>query len=216
MQVKFGYRIPPMIKKLFTQATYLITLGFFVLAIHQLWHRDWTGLFLMTQALITSFLPYILRRYFDIYTPFVLRISIVVFMLLTLVLGEMANFYTTYWWWDLILHGVASMGITLIMFIFLLIFFKYIELKQVAPFATFLAVGTSLAFAVLWEMYEFLIDIYTQSDSPMQPSNFDTMTDLAVAVVGAVLVGVFGYRYIKWNTHDVVSRVIQVGAERNS
>ena len=205
-----------MIKKVFTYTTYLITLGFFVAVAHELWYRDWMGVFVVTQGILISFLPYILRMYFDIYSPFALRVGIVLFLFSTLVLGEIANFYSTYHWWDLVLHGVASMGITLIMFIFLLIFFTRIELKLIAEFATFLAVGTSLAFAVLWEIYEFVIDIYFETDSLMQPSNFDTMTDLSISVVGAVLVGVFGYRYIKWKTQDVISRVIHLGAVRNS
>jgi hypothetical protein len=50
----------------------------------------------------------------------------------------------------------------------------------------------------------------------MQPSNTDTMTDLIVAVAGAILVGFFGYRYLKWRSRGVISKVIHDGAVRNS
>jgi hypothetical protein len=205
-----------MTKQLFTHLTELVRLSFFAIAGYEAWHQDWTGVFVVVQAILISFFPYFLRRYFDIYTPFLLRIGIVFFMCSTLILGEIADFYNTYWWWDLILHGVASMGITLIVFIFLCLFFKQTHLKAAAFFTTILAIGTSLSAAVLWEIYEFTIDAFFTTDTPMQPSNVDTMTDLVISVVGAVIVGVFGYRYLKWKVIDMVSKVIHDGATRNA
>lgn len=204
-----------MIKEIFTILTELVRISFFAIVAYEIWRQDWTGAFVAAQAILISFLPYILKRFFGIYTPYKLRVGIVFFMCSTLILGEIADFYNTFWWWDLILHGVASMGITLIVFIFLLIFFTRIDLKLTPLFATFLAVGTSLSFAMLWEIYEFLIDLMFTTDTPMQPSNTDTMTDLIISLVGAVLVGIFGYRYIRWKKIDAISKVIHDGTVRN-
>ncbi len=204
-----------MIKEIFTILTELVRISFFAIVAYEIWRQDWTGAFVAAQAILISFLPYILKRFFGIYTPYKLRVGIVFFMCSTLILGEIADFYNTFWWWDLILHGVASMGITLIVFIFLLIFFTRIDLKSTPLFATFLAVGTSLSFAMLWEIYEFLIDLMFTTDTPMQPSNTDTMTDLIISLVGAVLVGIFGYRYIRWKKIDAISKVIHDGTVRN-
>lgn len=204
-----------MTKPVFIFVTEIVRLSFFGLLAYEAYHRDWTGVFVVVQAIVISFLPYLLKRYFDIYTPFMLRVGIVLFMCSTLILGEIADFYNMFWWWDLILHGVASMGITLIIFIFLLIFFTHIDLRSAALFTTLLAIGTSLSVAVFWEIYEFLIDLFFETNTPMQPSNLDTMTDLVISVAGAVLVGVFGYRYIKWRKIDIISKVIHDGATRN-
>lgn len=204
-----------MTKKIFSYLVTLAVLGFVAVGINEAWTQDWTGLFVSTQAILISFLPYLLKRYFDIYTPFLFRVGIVFFMCCTVMLGEIADFYNMFWWWDLILHFVASVGITMILFIFLLIYFRHVELKAAALFATFLAVGSSIFVAVLWEIYEFLIDLIMETNTPMQPSNMDTMTDLIVAVAGAMLVGVFGYRYIKWRKLDPLSEVIHLGATRN-
>lgn len=204
-----------MTKQIFTILSELVRVSFFAIVIYQAYMKDWTGMFVAAQAILISFLPFILRKFFGIYTPFKLRVGIVFFMCSTLVLGEIADFYNMFWWWDLILHGVASMGLTLIVFILLLIFFHHINLRSMPMFATFLAISTALAFAVLWEIYEFLIDLMFTVDTPMQPSNLDTMTDLIISVAGAVLVGVFGYRYIRWRKIDPVSKIIHDGTVRN-
>ncbi len=205
-----------MAKQAFTYFTIIVTAALFGLGLYQAWYQDWTGLFVVAQAILMSFIPYFLRRYFNIYTPFPLRVGIVLFVCSTLVLGEIADFYNMFWWWDLVLHGVASIGITLILFICLLIFFTHIELRSAALFTTFLAAGASLAIAVVWEIYEFLIDLYFETDTPMQPSNTDTMTDLIVSVVGVALVSVFGYRHIRWRRGGWLGRIIHEGARKNS
>lgn len=205
-----------MTKQAFRYATILIIVALVALGAYQAWNQDWTGVFVVAQAIIMSFIPYFLRRYFNIYTPFPLRVGIVLFVCSTLVLGEVVDFYNTFWWWDLVLHGVASASVTLIVFICLLIFFTRIDLRSAALFTTFLAVGTSLAVAVVWEIYEFMIDFYFETDTPMQPSNTDTMTDLIISVVGAVLVGFYGYKHIKWRDGGWLGRIIHEGAKKNS
>lgn len=205
-----------MTKQLFIYLVLLIRLGFLAILAHQAWHHDWTGVFVAAQALVISFLPNLLKKFFGIHTPFALRVGTVLFMFATLILGEIADFYNTFWWWDLILHGAASVGLALIAFITLLIFFTHIDLRPTALFASVLAVGLAVSVGVLWELYEFIIDSLFATDTPMQPSNTDTMTDLAVTVAGALLVGVSGYRYIKWRSKGVMGRIIHDGATRNS
>jgi len=204
-----------MTKQLFIYATSFVRTSFFILAFYEAYTFDWTGLFVATQAILISFVPFLLRKYFDVYTPFLLRVGIVFFLCATIILGEIADFYNMFWWWDLVLHLVASMGITLIIFIFLLIFFTRIDLQSVAMFTTLMAIGSSLAVAVIWEIYEFLIDLYFVTDTPMQPSNTDTMTDLIISIIGAALVGIFGYRYIRWKKVGFLSQIIHDGATRN-
>ena len=118
-----------MVNRLFVYITTAITASFFAIGLLEAWHQDWTGVFVAALAIVVSFLPYFLGKHFGIYTPFALRVGIVFFMSSTLILGEIADFYNMFWWWDLILHGVASIGLTLIIFIFLLIFFTRINFE---------------------------------------------------------------------------------------
>ena len=204
-----------MIKQSVIYITAFVQLSFFAIALHQALHQDWTGVFVSVQAILMSLLPYLLRHFLGIYTPFSLRVGIVFFMCGTLILGEIADFYNMFWWWDLILHGLATVGITLISFITLLIFFREKDLRSTAFLTTALAMGLALSAAMLWEIYEFIIDFFFETDTPMQPSNIDTMTDLMVSVVGALVVGVAGYRYLRWRGDGIIARVIDRGAIRN-
>ena len=204
-----------MTKRFSVFVTTVITASFFAIGLFEAWNQDWTGVFVASQAILISFLPHFLGKRFGIFTPLPLRVGIVLFMCSTLILGEIADFYNMFWWWDLILHGVASIGLTLIIFIFLLIYFTRIDLKSAPLFTTFLAVSASLAASVVWEVYEFLVDSFFTTNTPMQPSNTDTMTDLVVAIVGAALVGIFGYRHIMWRDGGLLGRIIHEGAKRN-
>ena len=204
-----------MTKQIFTYTSLVLRLSLFAIAIHQAWREDWTGLFVVLQAILISFIPNLLWRFYNIYTPFSLRVGVVFFMCATLVLGEMADFYNRFWWWDAVLHTAAGIGITLIGFISLLVFFRQTDLRASPLFTTTLAVSFSLSAAVVWEIYEFVIDFYFSTNSLMQPSNEDTMTDLLVATAGSLIVGVFGYRYLRWHKVDPVTKVIHDGARRN-
>ncbi|MFN3188416.1 MAG: hypothetical protein ACK42D_02640 [Candidatus Paceibacteria bacterium] len=205
-----------MTKRIFKYIILFLRLGFFVVGAHQAWIQDWTGVFVVSQAILISFIPNLLWKYYKIYTPFSLRVGIVFFMCFTLILGELADFYDMFWWWDLALHTVAGVGITLIGFISLLAIFRQSDLRAAPFFTAALAVSISLAAAVVWEIYEFLIDTFFPTGSLMQPSNHDTMTDLIVATLGSLVVGLSGYRYLKNRKVDIITDIIKDGAERNN
>lgn len=184
---------------------------FALLALYEIWTQDWMNLFIVAQAMLIGFVPFFIKRNFSVHTPYLLRAGIVVFMFATLVLGEMADFYNRFEWWDLILHGIASMGLTLIGFLLLVHSFARKELRSTPFMTTFLAFSISMTFAVIWEVYEFIIDSFFTTDSPMQPSNTDTMTDLMIAIAGAIFVGLGGYRYLKGHKRGVIARLIKEG-----
>lgn len=203
-------------KQFFTNLIFLLRLIFLGLWLYYVWQQDWTGVFVVMQAIIISFLPYLLDVFYSIRTPFTLRVGIVVFMCFTLILGEVAQFYTLFWWWDLMLHFLASVGLTTIGFISLLVLYRQSDIQLTPFFTTVLAFSFSLASAVLWEIYEFGIDYFLKPDNPMQISNADTMTDLLAMVSGSLLVGVIGYRYIRGDVINPISQVIDEGASRNN
>ncbi|MBX9906505.1 hypothetical protein K2X96_01235 [Patescibacteria group bacterium] len=194
------------------QVAHAIFLG---IALYKLWKLDWLSLFVLAQAAVVVIIPYVLEKRFNIFTPYLLRIGIVVFMFGTLILGEIADFYNTFQWWDLMLHGAASVGLTVIGFMLLVIFFRERDLSISPAFTSFLALSFTLSLAVLWEIYEFFIDMFFHPTATMQPSNGDTMWDLIISVVGAGIVVVGGYRYVRWKEKGIVAAVIEEGKVNN-
>jgi len=195
--------------------TWFIILALVAAGIFEIWQMQWSNLFIVAQALVLSLIPYGLKKKYDIHTPNLLRAGIVAFMFATLFLGQIRNFYTTYAWWDAVLHWFSSVCLTLIGFILLSIFFKNRRLQATPFFTAVLALSFALAGAVLWEIYEFILDEFFAPQEVMQPSNIDTMVDLIAALIGGLMVCFGGYRYFKYKEDGIAASIIKE-AERNN
>ena len=69
------------------------------------------------------------------------------------------------------------------------------------------SVSFSLAAGALWEIFEFFMD--TAFDFNMQKTGLvDTMTDLIVDFLGACIVGIIGYRYLKKEDVGILKALI--------
>ena len=61
--------------------------------------------------------------------------------------------------------------------------------------------------AALWEVYEFTIDSFGLATDPMQKGLADTMWDINVALIGGLIVCVFGYRFVRHREQNFVKDV---------
>lgn len=188
---------------------------FLAVGLYKLTVGDWLGVFVVLQAMVVSVIPYLVKRVVAIHVPHFLRIGITLFMFATLILGEIGGFYTTFAWWDLALHAIASAGLALIGFIVLVVSFRQSMLRIHALLSSVLAVSFALALGVMWEVYEFFIDVVFLPDPLMQSSNTDTMTDLVISIVGAVAVAVGAYRYLRWRERGIVGKILEEGKVNN-
>lgn len=205
-------------KKLYQPFTALIFTVLMLAAVNELVERDWSHFFVVIQTILLSLVPTFLYKKYGIATPRVLRVGIVAFLFGTLFLGEIGNFYDNYFWWDFALHAFAGLGLMLISMILLMIFYRETELRS-NPFMTvLLAFSFTMMMAVLWELYEFAIDQMQWADGLMQPSNEDTMTDFVAAILGAVVVGIPGYKYLQNRRHNsnMVVETIEEAKQANA
>lgn len=187
-----------------------------VLTIYSVVQAQWADLFVILQAVVISGIPYFLEKRYGVHTPYMLRTIFVLFMFSTLILGEIADLYNTFWWWDIILHSVSSAGITLIGFILMTVIYRDRDLKASPLLTSFLVFSFAMSLAVLWEVYEFLIDIFFETETDMQLSNTDTMTDLIVAILGSLVICFYGYHYIKrQSASSLIEEAIEEGKLNN-
>ncbi|MFO7809195.1 MAG: hypothetical protein R6V24_07590, partial [Guyparkeria sp.] len=121
-----------------------------------------------------------------------------------LFLGEVQGYYTRFWWWDLVLHTVS--GFLLGIFGFLLVYIlnekKNLQFHMTPGFVAFFAFMFAVGVGALWEIFEFTMDQFagTNMQKPMlgDPSGLtDTMLDLVVDTVGAAVIAVLGYGYLR-------------------
>lgn len=158
--------------------------------------QDWNNLFLSALALILSFIPSIIEKRLKIVFPTQFEVTIVFFIYASLYLGEVQLFYQKFWWWDLFLHFLSGVIMAIIGFALVNILNKHKNLNINPILVVLFSFTFSLSIGVLWEVIEFFTDLILGIN--MQKSGLvDTMTDIILDILGALVVSVLGYFYLK-------------------
>ena len=159
--------------------------------------QNWINLALSIFTLFLTFLPSLIEKRFRINLPGEFEIVVLVFIYLSMYLGEIQNFYILFPWWDLFLHAISGvlLGAVGLALVHLLNEHK-VTLKMSPGFVALFAFTFAVALGVGWEIFEFSMDSFLGLN--MQKSGLvDTMWDLIVNTFGAALVALLGYLYLK-------------------
>jgi hypothetical protein len=158
-----------------------------------------------TFAIFTiTFLPLVLGRRFQVRIPHEFELFAVLFVYASLFLGEVHGYYTRYWWWDILLHTGSSflLGIFGFLLVYVLNEKKEIDLELSAGFIALFAFAFAMALGVIWELFEFGMDRLFGLN--MQKTMFDdlsgltdTMWDLIVDGIGAGVIALLGYKFLR-------------------
>ena len=70
--------------------------------------QNWITLALALLTLFLTFLPSLIERRYRIDLPSEFELIVLGFILLSMYLGEVHNFYVIFPWWDLFLHGLSG------------------------------------------------------------------------------------------------------------
>ena len=162
-----------------------------------IFRADWIYLFLSWFTLFLTFLPAIVAREFRFNIPNEFEVALLLFIYASMYLGEMRFFYAKFWWWDIFLHGNSAIMIGGIGFMLVYILNREgrVAIKLSPFFVAVFAFCFALAMGTLWEIIEFSLDSWFGLN--MQKSGLeDTMWDLIVDTMGALLVSYIGYLYM--------------------
>ena len=123
--------------------------------------------------------------------PGYLIVLICLHFVLAVDLGTALGMYKRFWWWDLFVHGYfgfTGCGI---------LYYLFVRFAQREPNALHLIafVLVTLSFAAIWEIYEFVADLFLHSDMQGVESAIaqgispltDTVTDMTIAIPGALI-----------------------------
>ncbi|AEE16368.1 hypothetical protein [Treponema brennaborense] len=231
-------------KKLRSKLTLRGVLSVLVIAVivRQLFAGDYESVFMGVLTLVLFAIPVLIDRKMGIDIPSGLEAVILCFIFAAEILGEVDSFYTKFKHWDTMLHTVNGFLMAAVGFALVDIFNRSDKFAfKLSPF--FLAITAfcfSMTVGVLWEFFEFGMDmlfntdmqkdyIVTQINSvkfnpdglnivsrvPVKTlvvngedwiSRFggyidigliDTMKDLFVNFIGAVIFSVIGFFYVK-------------------
>ena len=230
--------------------TIYVILRFFVIVtlIAQLIRGNYENVFLCILTLILFTIPTIIDKKLNIALPNALESIILLFIFSAEILGEVQNFYGIFKGWDSILHTIngflcAAIGFSLID---ILNRSEKFHTKMTPAFVALVAFCFSMTIGVLWEFFEFGMDVTFKTDmqkdrivqeistvtlnpegknDPVEIRNItgttihyiengenkeisvvdgfldigirDTMKDLFVNFIGAVVFSIIGLLYIK-------------------
>jgi uncharacterized membrane protein len=142
------------------------------------------------------FLPSILLKKMYIELPVEFEFFIVLFIFSAMFLGEIHQYYTKVWWWDIVLHTGSGLALGIAGFIILFSLYQGQKIKASPSTLVIFSFCFSLALGALWEIFEFTMD--SNFGMNMQKSGLrDTMWDLIVNCAGALIASVLGYIYLK-------------------
>ena len=174
--------------------------------IAQFFNRNFENVFLGLLTLVLFVLPTIFERRLMVDLPDTLEIIMLLFIFAAEILGEIQAFYTTFLGWDTLLHTLngflcAAIGFSLVD---MLNRNERFSLSLSPVFMAIVAFCFSMTMGMLWEVYEFTVDAlfgtnmqkFMQEGGTMlvgQSALADTMKDIIVDAVGALVVSVVGY-----------------------
>ncbi len=153
--------------------------------------------FISSATLLLTFAPPLLAQRLALRLPVPVVLATTLFIVASLFLGEMFDFYERLWWWDLALHGSAAVGFGFFGFLFIFMLFEGDRFAAPPAAIAFLSFCVAMTVGALWEVFEFSMDQLFGLN--MQKSGLpDTMGDLIINAVGAVISSAVGYAYLRY------------------
>jgi uncharacterized membrane protein YjdF len=173
------------------------------------WQQQWLAMVLTIGILLITLAPLLIGRFFRVFIPPEFVLLAILFVFASLFLGEVRGYYTRYWWWDIALHTSSGflLGIVGFLLVHVMNEVEDINLYMRPGFVAFFAFLFAVAIGALWEIFEFAMDTLfgMNMQKPMlgDPSGLtDTMWDLIVDTLGALVISILGYRYVRTGKNE--------------
>lgn len=177
---------------LFLQATLLAGVVLFC------FQGRWSTAALTLAIIIVTLLPFVLGRRFNVRIPPEFEFLAVIFVYASLFLGEVHGYYIRFWWWDAVLHTGSGflLGVLGFLLVYILNERPDVDLHMRPRFVALFAFMFAVGMGALWEIFEFAMDQLFGLN--MQKTGLvDTMWDLIVDCVGAAVIAMLGWAYLR-------------------
>lgn len=174
--------------------------------INQIFLHKYMDAFNAFLCFLLTYLPAIINKK-AIYLPKFLQVVMMVFIFLSMYLGEINRVYAKLPGFDKFLH--TSSGLILGVIGFILVYElngkKNVGIKLSPFFACVFAFVFSVAAGAIWEIYEFACDqLFGWNMQNWKATGVeDTMWDIIVDSIGALSASIIGYFYLKKENFDL-------------
>lgn len=161
-------------------------------------------------GIIVIFLPSVIERRFKVDIPNFMEGVYFIFLFAAIYLGEIRDFYYVVPHWDTILHAISGVMLASLGFYIVQLLNSSINIRlELSPFFICLfAFCFAVTLGTMWEIYEFTFDgilglnmqkfmLEDGTQLAGRAALSDTMKDLIVDAIGALVVCVLGFFTIK-------------------
>ena len=161
-------------------------------------------------GLVVMLLPGILQRKLKIAIPSGMLVASAIFLYCGIYLGEVHYFYFRIPHWDTLLHSFSGIALGAIgmSIVGLLNKSESVPISLSPAFVAIFAFCFAVSIDVIWEIYEFAVDTFANLNMQKymlesgeiligRAAIMDTMKDLIVDVLGALVISIIGYVSIK-------------------
>lgn len=186
------------IQKTLLTISYALKASLIIAVIGAIITKHYETLIFALLTLFLTFVPAMFEKNYKIILPIEFDLLITIFIYASLFLGEVHSYYTLFWWWDIILHISSGIifGIIGFMLVYILNQEQKVKIQLSAGFIALFSFTFALSIGAIWEIFEFGVDQIFGAN--MQKSGLiDTMWDLIVDSLGAILISTLGYFYLK-------------------
>jgi hypothetical protein len=195
-------------------AAQLIRILIVIAIVGEIINKRWTLLFATIGILILTFIPTLIEKRYKVHLPIEFEFLIIAFIYASIFLGELKGYYSRLWWWDIVLHTGSGLAFGLIGFLILYILQRNGKIEASPIWISVFSFSFGLAIGAMWEIYEFGMDQLVGAN--MQGSSLlDTMWDLIVDSIGALIVSIVGFYYIKGKKEPLFNRMLNKFLKEN-
>lgn len=167
-------------------------------------------LFVILLTLALTFTFDFLEKRQNIRIPHIISTTSVAFIFGSLYLGSVAGFYTTFWWWDDLLHLLSGIILGLIGFLMIYYLNSRFSMNLSPIFVGLFALTFAVFLGVVWEIFEFSADALwgtnmqrwsVAEDQFLIGGHYqgvglrDTMSDLIIDMIGGLMAGIYAFYF---------------------
>ena len=151
--------------------------------------------FVASLMFVVSISPYYFKVVHNVHIPTIFIYGVIAFIFSSIMLGQFGGMYDRFHWYDAFLHFLSALVLGIVGFLIIYVFYSVNKLKLPLLIVVTFSFCFAVTIGVIWEIIEYFIDMILRTN--MQVSSLDdTMIDLMVNSLGALISSVIGYLYV--------------------
>lgn len=179
------------------------------------WYEDWFLLFITVITLLLFLLTKWLSQSLYYKLPITFEVAILIFIFLTMFVGDGLKVYWTYPWWDLLTHTLAGVALGFLGFLMLYMITLRDKISIPPLYVALFSLSFSVLLGVGWEFFEYFMDTVFGTTMTKGAGYEDIVWDLISDFVGALIASIFGYLYLKGKEVFVFNEAVDQFVEVN-